>query len=90
MGVKVELRIVVECDNKGAIYLSKNKTLGTRTKHIETRYHIVREYVEIGVLKIVYVKTGDNKADIMTKNTDKSTFWKHVDSFMDYSEVFGN
>ena len=90
MGVNVELLIVVECDNEGEIYLSKNKTLGTRTKHIETRYHFVREYVEMGVLKIVYVKSEDNKADIMTKNTDKSTFWKHVDNFMDYSEVFGN
>ena len=42
MGVNVELPIVVHVDNEGTIFLSKNKSLGTRTNHIKTRYHLVR------------------------------------------------
>ena len=48
------------------------------------------EYVEEGILKIVYVSLEDNGADIMTKNTSGSVFWKHTMKFMDYSDVIGS
>jgi hypothetical protein len=35
------------------------------TKHIHTRYHFAHEFVEDGMIKIVFVKTQDNKADIV-------------------------
>ena len=75
LGVKIELPIIVEVDNAGAIFFANNKSLGQRTKHIDTRYHFVREYIEDGVLKVVYVKSEDNDSHIMTKNTNGSTFW---------------
>ena len=68
LGVKVELPIEVNVDNVGAIYLSKSATTSNRTRHIDTRYHFVREYIDDGVLKVVFVKSEDNHADIMTKN----------------------
>jgi hypothetical protein len=43
------------CDNVGAIFMAENATATARTKHVDARYHFVREYVESGFLKIVFV-----------------------------------
>lgn len=82
MGIHVTLPIIVNVDNAGAIFSSNNKSVGQRTKHIDTRYHIVREYVKDGILKIVYVRSEDNDADILTKNVDSKTYWRHSQKFM--------
>ena len=80
LGVNLEYPIEVNVDNIGAVYLSKNATTSNRTKHIDTRYHFVREYVEDGILKIVFVRSERNDADIFTKNLNSETFRKHCDS----------
>ena len=72
--------IIVNVDNIGAIYLATTAKTGNRTKHIDTRYHSVREYVEKGVLKIVFVRSAKNTADIMTKNLGGESFKKHAKS----------
>ena len=82
LGVKVELPIEVNVDNIGAIYLSKSATSSNRTRHIDTRYHFVREYIENGILKIVFVKSEDNDADIMTKNLCIRLYDKHRRAIM--------
>ena len=56
-------------DNEGAIFLAKNQQVSMRTKHIDVRYHFVRDLVESKFLTLEYVPTEDNYADIMTKNT---------------------
>ena len=77
---------MIKVDNAGAIFLANNQGLGQRTKHVQTSYHFVREYSGEGIPKIVYVKGEDNDADIMTKNTDRNTFWRHAVKFMDYGD----
>ena len=77
MGIQVELPIVVNVDNVGAIYLSKSATTSNRTKHVDVRYHFVREYIKDGVLTILFVRSENNDADIMTKNLGTETFQKH-------------
>ena len=54
-------------DNKSAISLSKNPVFHERSKHIEIRYHFIRECVEQGRIGIDYVRTSDQLADILTK-----------------------
>ena len=66
MGITYPMEMNV--DNIGAIYLSKNATIGNWTKHVDKRYHFVCEYVEKGKLKIFFVRSEDNNADLMTKN----------------------
>ena len=83
MGVKVQLPIIVRVDNIGAIYLSDNASSSTRTKHIDTRYHFVKDYVEDGIVKIKFVKSEDNDADLFTKNLSNSDFQKHMEKFME-------
>ena len=68
IGEKVDYPIMVQVDNTGAIYLGLNRMTGQRTKHIDIRYHFVREYIEEGIVKIVFVSTKENDADIFTKN----------------------
>ena len=65
-------------DNIGAIYLSKNATTGNRTKHEDKRYHFVREYIKKVIVKIVFVRSEDNKADLMTKNLGNDLYAKHT------------
>jgi hypothetical protein len=50
MGVDVKLLIVVRCDNVSAIFMAENSSSGLRTRHIDTRYHFVREHVKDGLI----------------------------------------
>jgi hypothetical protein len=54
-------------DNQGAIALAKNPEFHKRTKHIDIRYHFVREKVEDGQVMLQYCPTQDMLADLMTK-----------------------
>ncbi len=82
MGIELEYPIVIEVDNVGAIYLANNHTTSQRTKHVDTRYHFVRNYIEDGILKVVFVRSEDNDADIFTKNTIIELFLKHRNKFI--------
>ena len=60
--LKCKYPIVVHVDNMGGIYLTNKDRTGTRTKHIDTQYHYVRNYIEDGILKVMFVQLADNKA----------------------------
>ena len=87
--VKIEFPIVIRVDNIGAIYLAKNQVLSNRTKHIGVRYHFVREYIEDGIIKIVFVRSKENNADVFTKNLPKDLFNKHRETVMDGIQTEG-
>jgi hypothetical protein len=77
LGVTVIRPIVIHVDNIGAIYLANSNTTSQRTKHVDIRYHFVKEYVEDGTVKIMFVKSKENVADIFTKNLNGEAFWRH-------------
>jgi Reverse transcriptase (RNA-dependent DNA polymerase)/gag-polypeptide of LTR copia-type/Integrase core domain/GAG-pre-integrase domain len=54
-------------DNQGAIALAKNPEFHSRTKHIRIQYHFIRQCVDEGDVKVVYIPTADMIADILTK-----------------------
>ncbi|KAL9260570.1 Copia protein-like protein [Drosera capensis] len=54
-------------DNKSVISLMKNPVFHSRSKHIETRYHFIRECVEKGQIMVKFVSTGEQRADTLTK-----------------------
>ena len=58
---------VVYCDSQSAIDLSKNATYHSRTKHIEVRYHWIRDATEEKRFKLKKIHTDKNAADMMTK-----------------------
>jgi hypothetical protein len=61
-------------DNTGAIFLVKNSQVGQRTKHIDIRHHFLRDLWKSGQIEVVYVKSEDNIADLLTKNVPEATF----------------
>jgi hypothetical protein len=83
LDIMVELPIIAHVDNIGAIYMSNNATTSTRTKHVDTRYHYVKEYVEDGIVKVILVKSRDNKSDIFTKNTNQETYERHTEGYVE-------
>ncbi len=54
-------------DNRGAILSAQNPIVSHRTKHIDVRYHYIRQLVQSGFLAVRYVRTSENIADILTK-----------------------
>ncbi|GKF62777.1 hypothetical protein Tco_0182831 [Tanacetum coccineum] len=60
-------KILMYCDNKSAIALCCNKVQHSRSKHIDTRFHFIKEHVENGVIEIYFVNTEYQLADIFTK-----------------------
>ncbi|GJY49318.1 hypothetical protein Tco_0439274 [Tanacetum coccineum] len=66
--------VLVLCDNKGAIDLSKNPILHSRTKHIEIRHHFLRDNIQKGNISIEKVASEDNIADILTKPLKREPF----------------
>lgn len=58
-------------DNQGAIALSKNPVNRSRSKHIDVKYHFIRDAVSEGRIHIVYCPTEDMVADILTKSVSK-------------------
>lgn len=74
LGAVISRPVVVGIDNQAAIALAKNPVLHEKTKHIDTRHHFIRQAVSSGLIRLVYVNTKDNVADILTKNTGYATF----------------
>ena len=54
-------------DNKSAIALAKNPVHHERSKHIDTRFHFIRDHVKKKEIELTYVKLNDQIADIFTK-----------------------
>ena len=69
-------------DNQGAIKMANNKHSSRRTRHIDVKHHVVRDAVEEGVVRIVYVRSEDQHADILTKALDMRSFESHAKVFM--------
>ena len=78
VGEPLEDPIVINEDNQGAIAMAKNPVGHARTKHIDIRYHFVREGVQNGAIILKYVATGEMIADILTKPLPRHSFEKLV------------
>ena len=59
--------VIISEDNHGCIKLSKNAEAHQRTKHMDIRYHYVREQVNLGIVKLEPCPSEQMEADILTK-----------------------
>ena len=66
--------IALYCDSQSAIFLTKDQMFHERTKHIDVRYHFVRDVVARGDVVVEKVSTHDNPADMLTKSLPLSKF----------------
>ena len=68
--------LVIMCDSQSAIAISKNNSRKSRAKHIDIKYHFVREAVENGIIALSYCSTTEMVADPLTKPLSRDSFVK--------------
>ena len=64
----VENPSILREDNTGAIFTAKNQQIGAQTKHIDVKYHHVKDMLDAEELELRFVRSEHNFADLMTKN----------------------
>ncbi|GKF97319.1 hypothetical protein Tco_0293140, partial [Tanacetum coccineum] len=67
-------RIPMYCDSKSAIAISSNPVQHSKTKHIDIRYHFIKEHIKRGTVEIYFVGTEYQLADLFTKALPKERF----------------
>lgn len=80
LGFSQRSAITIFDDNQGAISLARNPVHHARTKHIDVRYHYVREQVAAGTINVLYCVTHDMVADILTKPLARDKHQQHTAS----------
>ena len=65
---------VIFCDNQSCVKFSKNPVFHDRSKHIDMKYHYIRDIVQKGVVKLQYISTDEQVADIFTKPLTRVKF----------------
>ena len=68
--------IPIAGDNQGAIFIASNPVTEKRSKHIDIRYHYVRELVENKEVELFFIEGAENPADMFTKNLGHIKFLK--------------
>ena len=65
-------------DNEGGIKLAINKHASRRTQHIDVKHHLVRDASDARKVRVAYVRSQDQHADLLTKPLDMRKFYKHA------------
>lgn len=73
--INVEYVLIYE-DNQSSIKVAKNPVLHKRMKHIDIKHHFIREKIVEGLIKLSYVETSEQVADLLTKPLSSPTFVK--------------
>ena len=67
-------RVPIFVDNMSSICIAKNPVLHSRTKHIDIRFHFLRDNHERGHIDMIHVTSERQTADILTKPLELETF----------------
>ncbi|GJT47482.1 hypothetical protein Tco_0956197 [Tanacetum coccineum] len=67
-------KVPIFCDNTSAIAILNNLVPYSRTKHIDIRYHFIRDHILKGDVELHFIPTQYQLADIFTKPLDEPTF----------------
>ena len=74
VGMKLHAPYILFCDNQAAISIRKNDVHHHRSKHIDIKYHFIRDQIKNNKIKLQWLSTQDQMADILTKPLDKVKF----------------
>ena len=77
IGFTIEDPTPICSDNQGAIFIAHEPVVQRRSKHIDIRFHYIREFVEEAQAKILYVPTEEMVADTLTKALPYESFNRH-------------
>jgi hypothetical protein len=65
---------MIYCDNQSSIKLLEKPGFRERLKHIDIKYHFIRDMVQKGVVQVQYISTNEKIANILTKNLSREQF----------------
>ena len=68
------------CDNQSTRAIASSDVISSRTKHIDVRYHFIREHINSGSFPVHWIPTSDMIADIFTKPLPSVLFHRHRDN----------
>ncbi|KNZ79168.1 Copia protein [Termitomyces sp. J132] len=66
------------CDNKSALDIANSESTTSRSKHIDIRYHFIRDQLKTGSFSASWISTSDMITDILTKALPKALHYKFV------------
>ena len=74
--------VTIKGDNQGSLFIADHNTSHNRTKHIDIQYHFIREHVRNKDIKLEYINTKEQLADILTKPTPRIIFLRHISKLL--------
>ena len=78
LGFPVHRPVLLHCDNNSAVCTYDTEIAEWRTPTLATKFYHSRDYIDQGNIKIVYIPTDDNNADIHTKPLDSVAHYRHA------------
>ena len=88
LSMKIAVKTPIKClaDNMGAIFMTENPSSQGRTRHIDTRWHYIKD-LNGTLIEIEFVRSEANVADGFTKNVGGDIYYRHVGEYMGVRET---
>jgi hypothetical protein len=81
IGLKVKKPMILQIDNKGAVDLANNWSIGGRTRHMEVRQYFLRDLKMEGTILTQWLAGSEMSSDLFTKNLARPLFEQHMQTF---------
>ena len=69
---------VLQCDSTSAIAIAHNDVASARSRHIQVKFHVIRECIHQGYISLQYVQSDANISDVLTKALPYDAFMRHT------------
>ncbi len=81
--------MILEMDNRGAVDLANNWSVGGHTRHVDVRNHYLRQLKDMGLISSGQSAARRTTRKIFTKNTAASVFERHIPLYVGRDEYMG-
>ena len=82
IGLLIRPQSLVCGDNQSTLQISENGIIREKTKHVDIKHKFITQNIECNAIKVSYIRTDDQQADVLTKALSKPLFEKHRKSLM--------
>ena len=82
LGIDQSMATTLYEDNQGALLMANSGQPTKRTRHIDTKYFALQEWVQNDLIVLKRISTHDNESDTLTKNVGRTLFYRHNDFIM--------
>ena len=82
INIKIESPTPIWCDNESAIIICNDGPFSKRSRHYDLAIHKIREMVRNNLIKIKFVRTNEQPADVFTKPLEDKLFWSWMSDIM--------